>query len=356
MPKVKISEYSATANSNTDVASINIDEGCAPSGINNAIRAVMGHLKDFQQGTYGDPFNGPVNGTVGATTPSTGAFTTLSASSTVTLSGGTANGVAYLNGSKVLTTGSALVFDGTNLGVGQASPSFKIDAQVAVGGAIAVRPSTATGNALQTALRLYGSVATTSSRYAQIACYNDTAGEDANALTFSTGFGATIFERGRFSSDGNFIYTQSSLACYVWTAFNPTNTSGTTTNAPATGTGYDTGFVTMVNSSGTLTITFDIAGKYLVSTNLQTSHANTYSNERSIFTLGGTATTATGTQDPTFSGIDSVDANTTATYPIYVSATAAQTITILPTYELTGTGTTAQHTCRPSVTIQYCGG
>jgi hypothetical protein len=65
MPKVKISEYSATANSNTDVASINIDEGCAPSGINNAIRAVMGHLKDFQQGTNGDPFNGPVNGTLG---------------------------------------------------------------------------------------------------------------------------------------------------------------------------------------------------------------------------------------------------------------------------------------------------
>jgi len=32
--------------------------------------------------------------------------------------GGTANGVAYLNGSKVLTTGSALVFDGSNLGVG----------------------------------------------------------------------------------------------------------------------------------------------------------------------------------------------------------------------------------------------
>ena len=36
----------------------------------------------------------------------------------LTLSGGTANGVAYLNGSKVLTSGTALVFDGTNLGVG----------------------------------------------------------------------------------------------------------------------------------------------------------------------------------------------------------------------------------------------
>ena len=44
----------------------------------------------------------------------TGALTTTA----LTLSGGTANGVAYLNGSKVLTTGSALTFDGTNLGIG----------------------------------------------------------------------------------------------------------------------------------------------------------------------------------------------------------------------------------------------
>ena len=100
MPKVKISEYSATANSNTDVASINIDEGCAPSGINNAIRAVMGHLKDFQQGTYGDPFNGPVNGTLGATTASTAVVTTLNstdatdASSTTAAAMKTAGGLA----------------------------------------------------------------------------------------------------------------------------------------------------------------------------------------------------------------------------------------------------------------------
>ena len=38
-----------------------------------------------------------------------------------TLSYGTVNGVAYLNGSKVLTTGSALTFDGTNLNVGSAA-------------------------------------------------------------------------------------------------------------------------------------------------------------------------------------------------------------------------------------------
>jgi hypothetical protein len=54
---------------------------------------------------------------IGGTAAAAGAFTTLAASGAVTLSGGTANGVTYLNGSKVLTSGSALVFDGTNLGV-----------------------------------------------------------------------------------------------------------------------------------------------------------------------------------------------------------------------------------------------
>jgi hypothetical protein len=41
------------------------------------------------------------------------------------LNGGTANGVLYLNGSKAATSGSALVFDGTNLGVGTASPGYR---------------------------------------------------------------------------------------------------------------------------------------------------------------------------------------------------------------------------------------
>ena len=58
---------------------------------------------------------------IGSTTPDSGAFTTLSASGNITASGGTANGVAYLNGSKVLTTGSALTFDGTNLTIGPVS-------------------------------------------------------------------------------------------------------------------------------------------------------------------------------------------------------------------------------------------
>lgn len=237
MAKTKISEFSTTAGNNTDINSINIAEGCAPSGINDAIRELMRQLKEFQTGGAGDSVNSGgdfsvatnkftvasasgntavagtlavtgvatltaqpilssltaskavftdaskglvsndvtgtgnvvmsnsptlvtpalgtpasgdvtnltgtasinINGTVGATTPSTGAFTTLSSTGNTTLgdasgdtitvngtttfvnanptlSAGTANGVLYLNGSKVATSGSALTFDGTTLG------------------------------------------------------------------------------------------------------------------------------------------------------------------------------------------------------------------------------------------------
>jgi hypothetical protein len=78
MAKNKISEFSSTPANNTDIAGINIAEGCAPSGINNAIRELMAQLKDQQAGTDGDNF------TVG------GGFTSVGAavfSSTVAVSG-----------------------------------------------------------------------------------------------------------------------------------------------------------------------------------------------------------------------------------------------------------------------------
>lgn len=51
MPKNSIADYSATAASNTDIQSVDIDEGCAPSGINNAIRELMADLADVNAGT-----------------------------------------------------------------------------------------------------------------------------------------------------------------------------------------------------------------------------------------------------------------------------------------------------------------
>lgn len=108
MPKTKISEYSTTNALNTDIESINIDEGCAPSGINNAIRELMVHLKEFQTGASGDPL------TVAGT---------FVASNTATLSGirypvadGTNGQVLATNGSGVLSFVTAATGDVTTTG------------------------------------------------------------------------------------------------------------------------------------------------------------------------------------------------------------------------------------------------
>lgn len=75
MAKNKISEFSSTPANNTDIAGINISEGCAPSGINNAIRELMAQLKDQQAGTDGDNFAIGGNLSVTGTTTLTGAAT-----------------------------------------------------------------------------------------------------------------------------------------------------------------------------------------------------------------------------------------------------------------------------------------
>ena len=46
MPKNDIKDYDSTAANNTDINSVNIAEGCPPSGINNAIRELMSDLKN----------------------------------------------------------------------------------------------------------------------------------------------------------------------------------------------------------------------------------------------------------------------------------------------------------------------
>ena len=118
MAKNKISEYSSTASNNTDIAGINIAEGCAPSGINNAIRELMAQLKDQQTGADADGF---VVG--GAFTSSGGAVfssgTTFSGavvmSSTVSMNGtnniGSTTSTTLLSGTLTQTTSSKLYLD-----------------------------------------------------------------------------------------------------------------------------------------------------------------------------------------------------------------------------------------------------
>lgn len=132
MSKDKISDYSATANSNTDIAGINIDEGCAPSGINNAIRTLMKQLKDWQSGSQ-DVYITPA-GSVSAPA--------------VTTTGDTNTGVYFPAADKVaITTGGtqAVIVDSSqNVGIGTNSPALKTEVRGA-GGSPATSGTTPTG-------------------------------------------------------------------------------------------------------------------------------------------------------------------------------------------------------------------
>ena len=102
MAKNKISEWSSTPANNTDVGGIDINEGCAPSGINNAIREVMSQVKDMQAGLDGDNFTVGGNLSVTGTSTLTGAVTATGGvtgaitSSSATITGGSITGITDL--------------------------------------------------------------------------------------------------------------------------------------------------------------------------------------------------------------------------------------------------------------------
>jgi hypothetical protein len=113
MAKNKVSEFSTIAASNTDIGGIDIAEGCAPSGINNAIRELMAQVKDMQTGADLDNFavggNLTVVGTASGATPvSTDNSTLFATTSYVQNKVGTLGTMSTQNASNVSITGGAI--------------------------------------------------------------------------------------------------------------------------------------------------------------------------------------------------------------------------------------------------------
>ena len=101
MAKTKVSQWDSVAANNTDINSININEGCPPSTINNAIRETMAQIKNWQDGSSGDGW------TSSGTITSSGVFN-VTGSFTVDAATGTAGQVLTSSGSAATPTWTSL--------------------------------------------------------------------------------------------------------------------------------------------------------------------------------------------------------------------------------------------------------
>ncbi len=144
MAKTKISQFDATASNNTDINSVNVAEGCPPSGINNAIREMASLLKKQEVGT--DAMTSPdINGGTidGATIGGSSGVTigvsdgTVSAPS-IKFTSDTNTGI-YRGGTDILKfvtagTDAITINASQNVGIGTSSPNAKLTSRTTDGG------------------------------------------------------------------------------------------------------------------------------------------------------------------------------------------------------------------------------
>ena len=103
MAKTNITEFSNVASNNTDINSVNIDENCPASALNNALRELMKALKDVDTGSQ--------------------ALTALSVTGNVSVGGTfTSRGIDDNADAVAITIDSS-----ENVGIGNASPTGKLD-------------------------------------------------------------------------------------------------------------------------------------------------------------------------------------------------------------------------------------
>jgi hypothetical protein len=147
-------------------------------------------------------------------------------------------------------------------------------------------------------------------------------------------------------------YTANEALGYSWSAWNPSDNTGSTTNAGSGSGSSNTTNISVSNSSGTLTITFASTGFYLINVNSNATNLAEYTYEALLFNLGGTATRyAPGTQLSQW-GEGDYDGDLTLSNGFLINATSAnQTLTILPKGRTSGPAGTTSYTYNASAAI-----
>lgn len=234
MAKNKISEWSATPANNTDIGGIDIAEGCAPSGINNAIRELMAQVKDMQTGADGDSLT--ISGTLVAsgTLDVTGGFLldgSAGTSGQVLVSAGSGNtptwGAGIPSGVIVMWSGSIAsipsgwyLCNGSN-GTPDLRNRFVVGAFQDNSG---VANTTITGS----------NTLTGGSKDAINVAHTHTVTDPGHTHTYTTAFSQSDSDRGTGSSlwsiDNNGTYSTSSSGTGI--SINSSGSSGTNANLP----------------------------------------------------------------------------------------------------------------------------
>jgi hypothetical protein len=296
MPKTKISEFSATPANNTDIDSINIAEGCAPSGINDAIRELMSQLKDFQTGAVGDSFNGPV----GSTTASTGAFTTLTTTGTINLlTVGRGAGAVASNtvvGSGSLNGGSQTGTFNTVVGYQAATANTTGNSFVAIGpSAFAANTTGSDGVAIGSGALAANTTGSTNHAVGRVALLSNTTGSNNSA------FGGGALQNNTTASNNTAVGYQAGYA----------NTTGDYLSAL----GYQAALSNTTGrfniAVGALSLGLNTTGSNNVAVGLEALYANTTANNNVAAGYQALKANTTGTQNVAI-GSGALQTNTTS--------------------------------------------
>lgn len=174
-------------------------------------------------------------------------------------------------------------------------------------------------------------------------------GNDVFIHTGDAGAGTVVLQNTQ-------LQAAATVASYAWNVFYPPDLDGTIGNGSNGGTVTGNDYLTFSNSSGTLTFTCLVAGKYKFSTNYSVNHSNVYNYDTFYLNLGGTATRNTVLTNVSIFGPSQSNGNMLGSWGFLATATANQTVTILPQYRLqVGSGNTGQHNVFVNTDIIYCG-
>lgn len=264
-------KYSLTPANNNAAPPDGAPEGMLPSAVNDTMRDMMAQIRDCGDGIRGGTYTmtapvitgGSINNTpIGASTANTGAFTTLSASSTVSgtgfsnyfasppaLGGTAAAAVSSTNlsytgtltgGTGVVNLGSGQFYKDAsgNVGIGTNSPS-------SFGGYTTVSVNNATNGGIYNIL-------VNGTETARLQAYSGIFNIAAKGASTVTTFETNGTERMRIDSSGNLLVgsTTNTNNSKIVSVFNEATQSGIgLKNTNANNAGY---FLAFYNSSGTL--------------------------------------------------------------------------------------------------------